>query len=319
MTTVSLPLSASTSDLKSAIQNSGGTPIPVSAHLLTHPGQRLQAVRTSLWWGRQMRKPCFYLHREDAFNAVYPSVPIKDTELGQSIVWDVYTHEDHSLTTTTGTRVFYLFWEADTPLPPASFVLTRPMPDIVTRVCTDELEEWEGGCGGWGWDGDEAEAEELFRVVEWGGVGWRLGSEWTREVPLMYEWWLSLLISTFTCGMRMAQKSLRDEGGIPAFSFQNHTQRGCNLNKVEPMDAVFVYKNGSRMMVDVSLREDRIKGQRWASAYIAIGYHRMPIYVAIKDDVECATSREGVQELRETTRSFEGFGEITPGAYPREW
>ncbi|KAK0466593.1 hypothetical protein IW261DRAFT_1683640 [Armillaria novae-zelandiae] len=223
------------------------------------------------------------------FSAVYPSVLIKDTELGQSVLWDVYTHEDHSLTTGTGTRVSYLFWEAEqveqrflflslytysghrpkhivsppspspSPrnvvvpfdpscpqvnsensvvlcssqaaeyldkalsalclhvdartsfitywlsdilkhdyvalhfLPQASYEHTVPLevepkPDIVTcvfmlftRVCEDELVEWEGAFtrafenvdiwkGIVGVDGHKMKDERLFRVLEWGGM-----------------------------------------------------------------------------------------------------------------------------------------------------
>ncbi|KAK0219247.1 hypothetical protein IW262DRAFT_1087131 [Armillaria fumosa] len=148
--TVSPPSSASIHDLKAAIQNSGGT--PVHMQLLTYRGQSLSdnsklseygisdkaAIYLQqseamvpgsmpLLGGGRMRKPVIYLFSPRpthstvrvslidswSFSAIYPSVPIKDTELGQSIAWDVNTHEDHSLTTTTGTRVSYLFWEAE--------------------------------------------------------------------------------------------------------------------------------------------------------------------------------------------------------------
>lgn len=68
---------------------------------------------------RGMRKPVIYLFsprpihstvrvslvKAWSFSVVYPSVPVKDTDMGQTIVWDVNTHEDHSLTITSGTRV----------------------------------------------------------------------------------------------------------------------------------------------------------------------------------------------------------------------
>ncbi|PBK81589.1 hypothetical protein ARMGADRAFT_1144165 [Armillaria gallica] len=232
-----------------------------------------------------MRKPVIYLFSPQpvhstvrvslvnawSFSSVYPSVPIKATELGQSITWDVNTHEDHSMTTTTGTRVSYLFWEAEAnrgaspPSPPpsprnivvpfdplfpqvnnensvvlrasqaaeyldkalsalclhvearTSFITywlpsilkheyvalhflpqasyehaapldVEPKPDIVTRVfmlftrvCEDELVEWEGALtrafesadiwkGIVGVDGHKANDERLFRVLEWGGM-----------------------------------------------------------------------------------------------------------------------------------------------------
>ncbi|KAK0200645.1 hypothetical protein DFS33DRAFT_1456844 [Desarmillaria ectypa] len=60
------------------------------------------------------------------FSAVYPGVRMKDAEFGQSITWNVKTHDDHTITDiTNGTQVSYLFWEAKTnslspPSPPAS-------------------------------------------------------------------------------------------------------------------------------------------------------------------------------------------------------
>ncbi|PBK61358.1 hypothetical protein ARMSODRAFT_896776 [Armillaria solidipes] len=231
-----------------------------------------------------MRKPVIYLFsprpihsivrvslvKAWSFSTVYPDVPIKDTELGQSIVWDVDTHEDHSLTTTTGNRVSYLFWEAEPkphvlPSPPSSprdaiipfdplfpqitkenSVVLRsskvaayldqvlsflrlhveartsfitywlpsllkheyvaldflpqasyeyaapldvdPKPDIITRVfmlftrvCEDDLGEWEGALSRasenvdfWesivGVDSNKMKDERLFRVLEWGGM-----------------------------------------------------------------------------------------------------------------------------------------------------
>jgi len=49
-----------------------------------------------------------------SFAAVYPDVPIKSSESGQSIEWNINTHEDHTMTDiATDTRVSYLFWEAE--------------------------------------------------------------------------------------------------------------------------------------------------------------------------------------------------------------
>ncbi len=49
-----------------------------------------------------------------SFSAIYPGVPIKSSESGQSIEWNVNTHEDHTMTDiTSGARVSYLFWEAE--------------------------------------------------------------------------------------------------------------------------------------------------------------------------------------------------------------
>ncbi|SJL14715.1 uncharacterized protein ARMOST_18182 [Armillaria ostoyae] len=57
-----------------------------------------------------------------SFSAVYPGVPIKSSEAGQSTEWNVNTHEDHTITDiATGARVSYLFWETETNhgLPPS--------------------------------------------------------------------------------------------------------------------------------------------------------------------------------------------------------
>ncbi|PBK81578.1 ubiquitin-domain-containing protein [Armillaria gallica] len=59
------------------------------------------------------------------FSAIYPGVPIKSSESGQSIEWNVNIHEDHTMTDiASGARVSYLFWEAETnpglPLSPPS-------------------------------------------------------------------------------------------------------------------------------------------------------------------------------------------------------
>ncbi|KAK0492922.1 hypothetical protein EDD18DRAFT_1289840 [Armillaria luteobubalina] len=170
--TVSLPSSASTYDLKAVIQKSGGTPVRVQvlaydgqslkddsklseygisdkATVYLQLQQNEPAVipgSVPIVGGRRMRKPVIYLFSPHpihvtvrvslvdswTFNAVYPSVPIKDTELGQSIVWAVDTHEDHSLTTIAGTRVSYLFWEAE----PKRGVLSPPSPPSSPRNAT---------------------------------------------------------------------------------------------------------------------------------------------------------------------------------------
>ncbi len=49
-----------------------------------------------------------------SFSAVYPGAPIKSSESGQSIEWNINTHKDHTMTDiTSGARVSYLFWEAE--------------------------------------------------------------------------------------------------------------------------------------------------------------------------------------------------------------
>ncbi|KAK0488288.1 hypothetical protein EDD18DRAFT_1420126 [Armillaria luteobubalina] len=184
-----------------------------------------------------------------------------------------------------------------------------PKPDIVTRVCGDELVQWEGAFGSVDiWKGvagvdrrGGGMGDEVFRVVEWGGleVGrWACGEEaWAwdvcygyfyemGEVPLMYEWRLSLLFSTFACVRRMAQKSLRDEGGVmPAFSFHNHTQ-------------LLVHKNVSHTAVrmekkcEVSMNHCVKTEVRDGEKCMRILLSAMSFYVAIKDDAEFDTSEK---------------------------
>ncbi|SJL14722.1 uncharacterized protein ARMOST_18189 [Armillaria ostoyae] len=49
-----------------------------------------------------------------SFSAIYPSVPIKSSESGHTIEWNVNTHEDHTMTDLeTGALLSYLFWEAE--------------------------------------------------------------------------------------------------------------------------------------------------------------------------------------------------------------
>ncbi|KAK0219259.1 hypothetical protein IW262DRAFT_1274103 [Armillaria fumosa] len=82
-----------------------------------------------------------------AFSVVYPEAPITDSESGQSITWNVKTHEDHTLTDmSTGTQVSYLFWETKTnpglpPSPPASPQIpshaVRPFNPLCPQVTDD--------------------------------------------------------------------------------------------------------------------------------------------------------------------------------------
>ncbi|PBK81584.1 ubiquitin-domain-containing protein [Armillaria gallica] len=73
------------------------------------------------------------------FSAIYPGAPIKSSESGQSIEWNVNTHEDHTMTDiSSGARVSYLFWEAETnpslPLsPPSSPRLGQSHSDAIPR------------------------------------------------------------------------------------------------------------------------------------------------------------------------------------------
>ncbi|KAK0454188.1 uncharacterized protein EV420DRAFT_604625 [Desarmillaria tabescens] len=68
------------------------------------------------------------LTKDWSFSATYPSVPIKSSESGQFITWNVSTHDDNTMTDmATGARVSYLFWEAETnpsllPSPPTSLL-----------------------------------------------------------------------------------------------------------------------------------------------------------------------------------------------------
>ncbi|PBK81571.1 hypothetical protein ARMGADRAFT_1048796 [Armillaria gallica] len=61
-----------------------------------------------------------------SFSVIYPDAPVTDSAFGQSITWNVKTHDDDTLTDmSTGTRVSYLFWETKTnpglpPSPPPS-------------------------------------------------------------------------------------------------------------------------------------------------------------------------------------------------------
>ncbi|KAK0437628.1 hypothetical protein EV421DRAFT_2038130 [Armillaria borealis] len=73
-----------------------------------------------------------------SFSATYPGVPIKSSESGQSIKWNINTHEDHTMTDiATGIRVSFLFWEAETnpglpPSPPSSPRLGSADSDIIS-------------------------------------------------------------------------------------------------------------------------------------------------------------------------------------------
>ncbi|SJL14727.1 uncharacterized protein ARMOST_18194 [Armillaria ostoyae] len=72
------------------------------------------------------------------FSAIYPGVPIKSSESGQSIEWNVNTHDDQTMTDiATGIRVSFLFWEAETnpdlpPSPPSSPRLGSADSDIIS-------------------------------------------------------------------------------------------------------------------------------------------------------------------------------------------
>ncbi|KAK0200646.1 hypothetical protein DFS33DRAFT_1266706 [Desarmillaria ectypa] len=136
-------------DLKTAIQEKIGVPIyrqyltyyghPLDGNLKLYEHNVPDSATVILRENQAVRKPVIYLFspwpirsivrvslvRALSFSAVYPDVPVKDSEFGQSIEWDVDTHGDHTLTTTTGTRVSYLFWEAElngrlSPSPPPS-------------------------------------------------------------------------------------------------------------------------------------------------------------------------------------------------------
>ncbi|KAK0184727.1 hypothetical protein F5146DRAFT_1144831 [Armillaria mellea] len=75
-----------------------------------------------------------------SFSAVYPGIPIKYSESGQSMEWNVNTHEDDTMTDlATGTRVSCLFWEAETnhglpPSPPSSPQLGEPLNSHATTI-----------------------------------------------------------------------------------------------------------------------------------------------------------------------------------------
>ncbi|KAK0216448.1 ubiquitin-domain-containing protein [Armillaria nabsnona] len=72
-----------------------------------------------------------------SFSAIYPGVPIKSSQSGESIEWNVNTHEDHTMTDmASGARVSYLFWEAETnpglpPTPPSSPRLGQSHSDAI--------------------------------------------------------------------------------------------------------------------------------------------------------------------------------------------
>ncbi len=138
-TTVSLPRSASLTELVEAIEDLIG--IPSDDQHLVYEGQfldlnpgyhRLSEYGITDWETIVVMpklsglKPVMYLFsplpidalvrvslvKAWSFSVVYPDGPIKDSEFGQSITWNVKTHHDHTLTDmSTGTRVSYLFWE----------------------------------------------------------------------------------------------------------------------------------------------------------------------------------------------------------------
>ncbi|KAK0492942.1 hypothetical protein EDD18DRAFT_1357324 [Armillaria luteobubalina] len=153
--TVSLPCSASVTDLTNVIQESEGIPSDKQFLVYNHQildsdfllsdydvadGATIFLEHSSPMPVLRGMKPVLYLFsplptdalirlslsKAWSFSVLYPDAPITDSEIGQSITWNVKTHEDHTLTDmSTGTRVSYLFWETKTnpglpPSPPAS-------------------------------------------------------------------------------------------------------------------------------------------------------------------------------------------------------
>ncbi|KAK0470987.1 hypothetical protein IW261DRAFT_1513918 [Armillaria novae-zelandiae] len=171
--TVSLPCSASVTELTDIIQDSAG--IPSDKQFLVYNHQLLDSnfllseyniyngATISLWDSDPLLglKPVVYvfsplptdalirlsLSKAWSFSVIYPDAPITDSEFGQSITWNVKTNEDHTLTDMrTGTRVSYLFWETKTnpglpPSPPASPQISphtvRPFDPLCPQVTND--------------------------------------------------------------------------------------------------------------------------------------------------------------------------------------
>ncbi|KAK0454194.1 uncharacterized protein EV420DRAFT_604824 [Desarmillaria tabescens] len=164
MITLTLPEAASVSDLVEMVQDNEG--LPRDQQKLTYRGRELisghnlseynvrkdSTVQVTIVDKLRGGKPVIYLfapHPMNAvvrvalvkswsFSALYPSIQVKSTESGQSIEWNVNTHEDHTMTdTATGTRVSYLFWEAETnpgcpPSPPSSPHLIPALLDTIS-------------------------------------------------------------------------------------------------------------------------------------------------------------------------------------------
>lgn len=161
--TLSVFPSACVSDIKELLENTEG--LPRDQQRLIFAGRQLEdngqlsdyGIRNGATIHLVLRlrgdKPVVYLfapHPLNAvvklslvkawsFSAVYPGASIKSSDSGQSIEWNVRTHEDHTITDmSTGVRVSYLFWEAETnpglpPSPPASPRPDQSHSDVIPR------------------------------------------------------------------------------------------------------------------------------------------------------------------------------------------
>ncbi|KAK0470992.1 hypothetical protein IW261DRAFT_1513954 [Armillaria novae-zelandiae] len=159
--TVTLPTDASVDNLVVNLQDREG--IPPDQQKLIFGGKKLEFARQLADYGIQNQstidlvqiwrggKPVIYLLSPLplyatvrlslvkcwSFSTIYPSAPIKSSESGQSIEWNVNTHEDHTMTDIgTRARISYLFWEAETnpglpPSPPSSPRLGQLHSDVI--------------------------------------------------------------------------------------------------------------------------------------------------------------------------------------------